>query len=348
MLAFIYDGPGNLALREVDAPRARADSAVIKVNATSICGTDLRTFRFGSSKIKGLPRIIGHEAVGTIVEIGDNIKNFKLGDCVQVAPAIGCGHCKSCKKGKTNLCDNLRTIGFDFDGTFAQYMEIPAEAFEADHVTLIPDNLKPIEAVLAEPIACVYNAQEYLHISKGDTVAIFGSGFIGTMHAELAFRKGASKVFLIEVNETRINTAREIHPELITINSAKEDFHKIVMDNTDSQGVDVAIVACSVGAAQVNAMSIIAKAGRVSLFGGLPTESAGFIDSNIIHYKEVGVFGCHASTVAQNRMVLNMISEGKLDVSPFTKKTFALSDINEAFQQISSELILKAIIVPEE
>ncbi len=348
MLAFFYQDAGNLRLMETEVPKASPDSAVIRVNAASICGTDLRTYRFGSSKIKGLPRIIGHEAVGTIVEIGSDLKGFKVGDRVQIAPAIGCGYCPSCKKGKTNLCNSLKTIGFDFNGTFADYMEIPKEAFEQDHVTLVPQNLRSIEAVLAEPIACVYNAQEYLHIEEGDTVAIFGSGFIGTMHAELAFRKGASKIFLIEVNQTRINTAREIHPTLITINSLNEDFRQIVMDNTAGEGVDVAIVACSVGAAQTNAMNIIGKSGRVSLFGGLPTQSTGFIDSNIIHYKEVGVFGCHASTVAQNRMVLQTMSAGKLDVSPFTKKTFSLREINEAFEAISNETILKAILVPGE
>lgn len=348
MLAFFYEGPGKLELRKAEIPKASKTSAVIKVDAASICGTDLRTYRFGSSKIKGLPRIIGHEAVGTIVELGDGVKGFKMGDLVQIAPAIGCGHCPSCKKGKTNLCNNLKTIGFDFDGTFAEYMEIPAEAFEQGHVTQVPGNLKPIEAVLAEPIACVYNAQEYLNIARGDTVAVFGSGFIGTMHVELAYRKGASKVFLIEVNETRLNTCKEIHPQLIAINSAKEDFRKVVMDNTDGEGVDVAVVACSVGQAQANAMSIIGKAGRVSLFGGLPNESTGFIDSNIIHYKEVGVFGCHASTVAQNQMVLRLMSEGKLDVSAFTKKTFPLSRINEAFEAVSNESILKAILVPGE
>jgi L-iditol 2-dehydrogenase len=98
MLSFSYDGPGKLALRETEVPKASETSAVIKVNATSICGTDLRTYRFGSSKIHGLPRIIGHEAVGTIVEKGGRVKGFEVGDRVQIAPAIGCGHCPSCKK----------------------------------------------------------------------------------------------------------------------------------------------------------------------------------------------------------------------------------------------------------
>lgn len=347
MLAYVYSGVGDLALKEIPEPKAKDNSAVIKVNATSICGTDLRAYRFGSSRIKGLPRVIGHEVVGTIVDIGRQVKGFSLGDRVQIAPAIGCGHCPSCLKGHSNLCDNLKTIGFDYDGTFAEYMEIPAEAFERDHVTKVPENLTSEQAVLAEPVACVVNAQSYLDIGEGDTVAVFGSGFIGTMHTELAYRKGASKVFLIEINKHRIEMAKKIHPNLIIINSAEEDLVSAINSHTDGHGVNVAITACSVGAAQVNAMSIIGKRGHVSLFGGLPKETTGFIDSNIIHYKEVSVHGAHASTVAQNREVLTMISEGRLDVSPFTGNPFPLKDIEKAFEALNNESIVKAILVPE-
>lgn len=346
MLAYVYSGVGDLALKEVAEPKAKKDSAVIRVEASSICGTDLRTYRFGSSRIKGLPRVIGHEVVGTIIEKGADVKGFSVGDRVQIAPAIGCGHCPSCLSGHSNLCDNLKTIGFDYDGTFAEYMEIPADAFLRDHVTKVPENLSSVQAVLAEPIACVVNAQSYLDIKEGDTVAVFGSGFIGTMHAELAYRKGASKVFLIELNEHRIEMAKKVHPELIVINSDKVDLVSAVNAETDGRGVNVAITACSVGAAQVNAMKIIGKRGHISLFGGLPKETTGFIDSNIIHYKEVSVHGSHASTVAQNREVLNMISAGKLNVDPFTSNPFALKDIDKAFEAISSESIVKAILIP--
>ncbi len=346
MLAYVYSGIGDLKLKEIETPKAQDNSAVIHVDAASICGTDLRTYRFGSLKIKNLPKIIGHEAVGTIVEIGKDVKNFKVGDRVQIAPAIGCGHCPSCKDGQTNLCDTLKTIGFDFNGTFAEYMEIPAQAFEQDNVTKIHENLNAAEAVLAEPIACVMNAQSYLHIEAGNTVAIFGSGFIGTMHAALAYAQGASKVFLIELNEHRIAMAKSIHPNLIVINSDKEDLQQAIHRHTKGQGVDVAITACSVGVAQVNAMSIIAKRGRVSLFGGLPKETTGFLDSNIIHYKEVSVYGAHASTVEQNRQVLAMIADGTLDVKPFTKNPFALKDIEQAFTELNKESIVKAILIP--
>lgn len=345
MLAFVYGSDGKTSLQEVPKPAAKPGSGIIKVESTSICGTDVRAFRFGSSKIKA-PRIIGHEVVGVFSDIGSGVKNFKEGDRVQVAPALGCGHCRCCKSGHTNLCDNLKTIGFEFDGTFAQYMEIPAEAFAQNHITKVPDNLSSFEATLAEPVACIFNAQSYLNIGNGDMVAIFGSGFIGIMHALLAFQKGAEKVFLIDMNDERINVAKKIMPALVAINSAKDAMKDIIAKNTGNSGVDVAITACSSGAAQIDAMNIIAKRGRVSLFGGLPKETTGFIDSNIIHYKEVSVHGAHASTVAQNRKVLDMLSSGELSVKEFVGKPFSLEDINKAFEALNKEEVLKAIISP--
>jgi L-iditol 2-dehydrogenase len=345
MLAFVYEGVNNLGLKEVPEPKVKNHTGIIKIEASSICGTDLRAFRFGSSKIKA-PRIIGHEAVGTFVEIGKDVTGFKTGDRVQIAPALGCGTCHYCKKGYTNLCDNLKTIGFDFDGTFAEYMEIPQEAFTRDHVTKVPEKLLSLEAVLAEPIACIVNAQSYLNITDGDTVAVFGSGFIGTMHAALALRKGARKVFMIEVNEGRLKMAKSVVPELIVINSMQESLKDVIADQTDNRGVDVAITACSVGPAQIDAMNIVAKRGRVSLFGGLPTETTGFIDSNIIHYKEVSVHGAHASTVAQNREVLKMIADSSLSVKAYVHNPFRLSEILKAFEALNKEEIVKAILIP--
>ena len=345
MLAFVYNDVGKLDLKEIPEPKAKNNSGVIKVEATSICGTDLRTFRFGSSKIKP-PRIIGHEVVGSFVELGREINNFQIGERVQIAPALGCGTCYYCKNGHTNLCNNLKTIGFDFDGTFADYMEVPAEAFVQEHVTKIPDNLSSLEGTLAEPIACIENAQSYLNINIGDAVAVFGSGFIGIMHAALAYQKGAKKVFMIEVNEERIKVAQKFLPELIIVNSKNDSISGVVTQNTNNKGVDVAITACSVGLAQVDAMNIIGKRGRISLFGGLPTETTGFIDSNIIHYKEVSVHGSHASTAVQNRTILDFMSNGKILVKEFLSDPFSLEDIHKAFEALNKEEILKAIIQP--
>ena len=348
MLGFVYDGTNRLTLREAPNPSHSKNSAVIKVLATSICGTDLRTYRFGSTKIMP-PRIIGHEVVGRIESIGAEVCGFSVGDRVQIAPAIGCGVCKPCTQGHTNLCDNLKTIGFQYDGTFAEYMEIPASAFVMGNVTKVDKSVTSIEAVLVEPVACVVNAHEYLDINKGDSVAIFGSGFIGCMHAKLAWMKKASKVFMIELNAHRRMMAKTILSDLITIDPAESSVEELILAATGGDGVDVAITACSSGEAQRDAMKIVSKRGRISLFGGLPnsTPSTGFIDSNLIHYREISVYGVHASTALQNKTALSLIASGKISVKPFTRNVFPLSHIEAAFAELNNESIMKAIVVPD-
>ena len=345
MLAYVYGKQNNLALLEKEPPTPTDESVVIKVVATSICGTDLRTYRFGNPKIKP-PRVIGHEVVGEIIAIGRNVHDLSVGERVQVAPAIGCGKCIDCRSGHTNVCDSLKTIGFDYDGTFSEFMEIPQAAIRMGNVNILSVNVPNEQAVLAEPIACIINAHQYLHIAAGDVVAIFGSGFIGCMHAELAALEGASKVIMIEVNPARAEAARKINDRLIIINPNSQNLSEEIKKLTGDRGVNVSIVACSVGSAQTDAMNITAKRGRISLFGGLPTNSTGFIDSNMIHYREISVFGVHASSPAQNREALQLISGGILDVKPYSSNIFALQDIEKAFDALNSEKIMKAIIVP--
>lgn len=345
MLACIYNNDGKFELVEKPVPKAKENTAVIKVMAESICGTDFRTFMHGTQKIAP-GTTIGHEVCGVITELGSGVQGFAMGDTVALTPALGCGECYMCQKGHTNMCDNLKTLGYQYDGGFAQYMEIPAAYFTQNHVNKVPDGVSCVEAALAEPIACAINAQEFLNIQKGDYVAVFGSGFIGCMHAELAFAAGAEKVIMIEPNEVRRETAKRFVPRIEMLGGGLSLFDD-VMKLTGGRGVDVAIVACSVGSAQEDAQKIIAKRGRISLFGGLPGEGRGFVDSNLIHYKEVGVFGVHASTADQNRKALALIRDGKIEVKKYVTE-YPLQEVMKAFEEIRDTGLMKAVIIPNE
>ncbi len=346
MLAYVYDRSGKLSLREKPKPEPRDDNAIIKVDACSICGTDFRIYLHGSNRITP-PRIIGHEVCGTLITVGKKITGFSVGERVILTPAIGCGRCYTCSKGYTNLCENLKTIGFQYDGGFAEYMEIPLIFFGKRNVNKIEDHVIDEEVVLTEPISCVVNAQEFLKIKKGECVAIFGSGFIGCMHAELAFISGADQVIMIEINRKRAEQAKQLIPRIKIINPIQIDLVKEVNNLTVGKGADVAIVACSSGRAQMDALNITAKRGRVSLFGGLTGESKGFLDSNLIHYKELSIYGAHASTTLQNSLVLDWITKGKLRVKKYISKIFDLRKIEEAFKSIQNESIIKGVIKPK-
>jgi L-iditol 2-dehydrogenase len=266
---------------------------------------------------------------------------------MSMAPAIGCGSCYPCSRGFTNLCDNLQTIGFQFNGGFAEYMEVPAIAFDRGNVYRTPDNVPDEEAALAEPIACVVNGQEFLHVGAGDSVAVFGSGFIGCMHAELARMAGADPIIMIEPNRARAEAAHALIPFSSLIVSSAVDLHSEVKRLTGGRGVDVIVTACPVGQAHVDAVALAAKRGRISLFGGLAQETNGFLDSNAIHYKELSVHGVHASTPRQNQEVMKWIAAGKLDVRKYITKMYPLEDIESAFKDLQSQSVFKAVVKPE-
>lgn len=345
MLVYMFDHKGKLNLNNIPVPSAKNHSAVIKVKACAICGTDFRTYMQGSTKINP-PRVIGHEVIGVITETGEKVRGFLPGEKVMVAPAIGCGKCYWCLTGRTNMCEKLQTIGFQFDGGFAEYMEIPPIAFKMGNVIKLSSTVEDDEAALAEPVACVINAQEFLEIKKDDYVAVWGSGFIGCIHAELAFKSGASKVIMVEISQQRLEKAQKLVPGILAINPSDTDVQAKIEKITAGRGVNVGITACSAGKAQEEAQMAAAKRGRISLFGGLPGKSKGFIDSNMIHYKELAVYGVHASTPKQNRQAIEWIAGGQLKVKKYITNIYPLHDIAKAFQDIKKGHVLKAIIKP--
>lgn len=242
------------------------------------------------------------------------------------------------------MCENLRTLGFDYDGTFAEYLEIPAQAFAMGNVLRVGEAVPTPATVLAEPTACCVNGQEFLQIGPEDTVFIFGSGYIGCMHAELALGKQARRVILSDISDGRLEAARRLLLAVETVNAS--DALGLVRERTGGKGADVIITAAASGDAHVAAMQMSATRARISLFGGIPGEGKGFLDSNAIHYKELSIFGSHASTVAQNRQVLDWLAAGKLDLGKYVSATYPLLEIQTAFEALRNEKVLKVLIMP--
>lgn len=341
MKAFVYEGGTKFALTELPMPKAGEGEAVAKILCSSICGTDLRTYRFGNEKLK-TPITIGHEACYEIVENGQGVC---LSGRYIIAPAIGCGKCVSCKKGHTNMCDTLRTIGFQYPGTFSEYFKIPAEAIERGHLIRVPGSVSDLAASVVEPVACAINAQSYLKIAEGDSVLIFGAGYLGCIHAELALMQGARKVIIAEVSEKRRSKAKTFVPEADVINSSDIEYMDQVRDIVGCSGVDVVITACPAGITHRQGLELLYKNGRMSLFGGLPGENNHHLDSNLIHYKEASVYGAHASTVLQNQQALELVAKGRLNVKKYIT-VYALEDADKAFRCLIDETAEKAVLIP--
>ena len=326
-------------------PDAGLGDLVIQVRTCSTCGTDAKIFRFGHHHIS-LPRVLGHEVAGEITEVGSGVSDWSEGDRVQIIAAIPCGVCHYCRKGQHTVCEDLESIGYQYDGGFAEFMRVPGKVLAVDGVNRIPDHVPFEEASLTEPLACVLNGQELAQVGEGDAVVILGAGPIGCLHVRLARARGASTVVLVDVNQGRLDLAARAEPDAM-IDSTKDDPIDAIRKMTDGRGADVVITATGVGQAQEQALEMTAPRGRISLFGGLPKDDSTIrFDSNLVHYGEISVFGAYGSAPRHNREALSLIADGKVRVDDLITHRMPLADVHKAIETVISGDGLKVVIEP--
>jgi L-iditol 2-dehydrogenase len=337
--------PGDLRVEDSEVPRAGPGDLVIRVGTCSTCGTDAKIYRFGHHHIS-LPRVLGHEVAGEVAEVGPEIEVWSVGDRVQVIAAIPCGVCYQCRRGRQTVCEDLESIGYQYDGGFAEFMRVPLKVLAVDGVNRIPEHVPFEAASLAEPLACVLNGQELAMVGDGDVVVVLGAGPIGCLHVRLARARGARSVTLVDVNQMRLDLAARAEPDAM-IDGSKEDAIDAVKKMTDGRGADVVITATGVGQAQEQALEMTAPRGRISLFGGLPKDASTIrFDSNLVHYRELSVFGAYGSAPRHNREALALIANGGVRVDDLITHRVPLADVHRAIDTVISGAGLKVVVEP--
>ena len=347
MLAAVYHGPDDLRVEERPVPPIGPDDALLKVASAGICGTDLRIFH-GAHRMypAGVFRVPGHEVVGDIAEVGDNVKDLDVGQRVFMAPDMGCGQCRQCVSGNNNRCANYEAVGVTLDGAFAEYMRIPAAAISQGNLIPIAADTDPAAAAMIEPFACVLRGQNALDIKVGDVVLVIGAGPIGVMHIMLARLRGASKVIVSEVMDARLAQAAEAGADRV-INPTRADLEAAIFDESDGEGADIVIVAAPAHAAQESALQLAAIGGRINFFGGLPKDRPTIqFDSNLVHYKELRVTGTTACSTDDCRQAAAVVNSGRVDLTNIVSGRFPLESAVEAFEAAEDRSSLKVILEP--
>ncbi len=344
MRAAALYGKRDLRVAEADLPSINAEEILVQVKGAFVCGTDVRMYHNGYQGVsEATPLILGHEGSGVVARVGSQVKNFKEGMRVAVAPNIGCGICDFCVSGNTHLCSRYKALGIHMPGFFAEYIKIPAGFVRQGNVVEIPDPLSFEEAALAEPLACVFNAFEKSKLRPGETVLIIGAGPIGLMHAKMAQAAGAEKIILNDLSRERLDLCRQLDSTLITIESEtlKEDIDSL----TEGRGVDVCITACPAPQAQQVALELAAISGRVIFFGGLPPDKAHVsLNTNLIHYKQLEVTGTTRQSLSQYRRTLRLVACGRINIKDLISSRTALEEIQSALDNISQARSLKSAI----
>lgn len=339
-----FHAPGDVRIEEAPEPVAGPGEVKLRVRNCSTCGTDVKIWRYGHHHIVP-PRIMGHEVAGEVVE--SHADGWSVGDRVQVIAAIPCGQCGECRRGRLTVCPNQESIGYHYEGGFAEYLVVPAKVLAVNGLNRIPNGLSYAEASVAEPLACVLNGQQLARVGEGDDVVVIGSGPIGCLHVRLARARGAGRVFLIDLNAERLRRAADLVAPDATIVGAEVDVVDAVLKLTDGRGADVVITAAASGAAQEQALQMVARQGRISLFGGLPKDNSVIaIDANLVHYRELTLVGANGSSPAHNAEALRLIASGAVPVADLISHRLPLDRAIEAFDVVARGDAIKVTIEP--
>lgn len=345
MKAATFYAPGDIRLEEIPEPAVSAGEVKLRVRNCSTCGTDLKIYRSGHPNMSA-PQVMGHEVAGEIVEIGAGVEGWNVGDRVQMIAAVPDGTCVECVSGHPTVCLNQRSTGYQFPGGFAEYLVVPEQVLRVDGLTRIPDTLGFAEASLAEPLACVLNGQELARVGEGDTVVVIGAGPIGCLHVRLARARGAARVLLSDMNAERLAAASAlVAPDLAL--AAGDDPVEAVLEATGGRGADVVITAAASAAAQEQGLRMLARRGRLSLFGGLPKDASTItVDANLVHYRELTIVGVNGSSPAQNKAALELIGSGRVPVADLITHRLPLDRLLDAFAIVERGEAIKVTIEP--
>ncbi len=336
----------EFGVEDVPVPEPPRGGLLLKVLACGLCGSDLRTLRSGHRKVT-FPWTIGHEICGEVVEVGVSYQGpWEMGDRLAVGPLAYCGVCDFCRDGQFELCENYREIAQAWPGGFAEYIAIPEACVQRGTIEPVPKTLDPVFAAISEPISSCVNAQEKGQIGLGDTVVIIGTGPIGCIHTSLARARGADRIFVADIVEERLEMAEAFEPDA-TINAAKVDLVEEIARLTDGRGADVIITATPAPVAQVQAVAMARKGGRVLLFGGLPKDnSKPGVDRNIVHYHALHLSGTTIFAPRHQRIALRLMASGRIPMDKLVTHRFPLAEFERGAKLALEGKALKAVFLP--
>lgn len=348
MKASVYEGIDTMVVREIPTPEPDDNSILVRVRACAVCGSDIRIFHSGNSRVTP-PQTLGHEMAGEVAEVGKNVTKFKVGDRVAIGADVPCGECSFCEAGIGNNCQINYAMGYQFAGGFAQYVLLNKTVVNYGPIHKLPDNVSFDEGALAEPLACTLNALELTPVKLNDTVVLIGAGPIGMMLCCVAKAMGAAKIILVNRSLPRLELAQKLGIADVYVCSANEDPIARVLTETNGLGADVIFTANPSPESQADAIKMAKNRARINFFGGLPKDkSLVTLDTNVIHYKELMITGAHGSMPIHHGKAVDMIASGRINIRQFITHTFPLDEINEAFRTAEQHAGLRVVVRPND
>ncbi len=316
----------SVKIINTELPKVNKNDVLVKMKSCGICGSDLEKV-FG--KYGMISSRIGHEPTGEIIEIGEGVKNFRIKDRVFIHHHVPCYSCHYCYNEDFTMCEKYQSSNIEPSG-LSEYILVPEWNVLRGGLVKLPDNINFNQAALIEPIACCIRSLNKLNMKKADKIAIFGAGPAGLIHMTLAKHFGASKIILIDINEFRLNFAKNIDSNISTIDlkniPENVEFDKIVFSLIGNTGVDISIISTSNLDALVHSLKITRSGGTISLFGVPSKDSDLKIDFNLIYSKELKIIPSYAASEKEIHQTISLLTNNILDIEPLITHKFILDD----------------------
>jgi L-iditol 2-dehydrogenase len=318
-------GPKKFENKELELKHPQGSQVLVKVKYCAICTLEQRIF---NGILKMYPFAGGHEVAGEIVEVGDSVKTFKVGQSVALRMLASCGECYYCRNGHENQCVISYKVssheGLMGPGGFSQYMCVDSTA-----VYPVSDEIDLKYAALTEPLACCVHSINNGQIALGDDVVVVGNGIMGALHIQLAKKRGA-RVIVCEVDEGRLKFAKDLGADVL-INSKKEDTIARVKELTQGRGADVVFCTAAISKLAEDSIKMTGKTGRVVMYSSFHPDTPIEIRPSKVHSSEIIITGSVNPDKKDFQTATRLLSQNLIDVSKLISKVYPLDKIEEGF-----------------
>jgi len=339
MKVAMYYNNNDVRIEETLVPSIGDNELLVEVKASGICGSDVMEWY----RIKKAPRILGHEITGDIVEIGKNVKKYKIGDRVFVSHHVPCNACRFCLNNQHTLCHTLHSTNF-YPGGFAEYLRVPEINVDRG-VFVLPKEISYDEGVFIEPLACVVRGLKTAEMKLGQTVLVIGSGISGLLQIKLAKAWKAGKILATDVEEYRLNAAKKFGADAVI--HAKDDVPEQVKNHNDGKLADLVILCTGAVSAVKQALKSVECGGTILFFA--PTESGVEIPFPLFDLwnKQIKMVSTYAGSPDDITSAIELIKSKKVNVVDMISHTLPLSEAAKGFQLVAkAQQSMKVILKP--
>lgn len=343
MKALLLSDYNHLELKDLPAPTAGTDEILIRVSACGICGSDVHGYD-GSTGRRIPPIVMGHEAAGTVVAVGSEVTNFSPGDRVTFDSTVYCGRCEYCLKGEVNLCNQREVIGvsckeFRRHGAFAEFLSVPARI-----AYRLPDSFSFPQAAMLEAVSVALHGVAVAEVKGDETALVIGAGMIGLLLLQAARAAGCSRIFICDVDATRLALAAKLGADRTFLASGDSLVEEILRE-TGGKGVDVVLEAVGREETVVAAIDCVRKGGTVSLVGNISPQI--LLPLQKVVSRQIRMQGSCASA-GEYQQAIDLIASGKIKVDSLITAVAPLSDGPEWFKRLHAREpnLMKIVLDP--